>query len=85
MPWKHKEIIGYDESDEIRGADKVWEARGNGERMDGIYNRNLRVAKNNGIRGARSPQDKANKRRAHGYKNFENYRLRALVECGVKL
>ncbi|CDE85463.1 putative uncharacterized protein [Coraliomargarita sp. CAG:312] len=24
-------------------------------------------------------------RRAYGYKNFENYRLRAIAECGVKL
>jgi len=24
-------------------------------------------------------------RRAYGYRNFENYRLRVLVECGVKL
>ena len=22
---------------------------------------------------------------AYGYKNFENYRLRAIAECGVKL
>ncbi len=24
-------------------------------------------------------------RMAYGYKNFQNYRLRVLVECGVKL
>ncbi len=47
--------------------------------------RKLRFTKNNGITECFHRKMKLIQRRAYGYRNFENYRLRVLVECGVKL
>jgi len=44
-----------------------------------------RYTKNNGITEGFHRKMKLIQRRAYGYRNFENYRLRVLVECGVKL
>ena len=44
-----------------------------------------RSDKNNGIKEGFHRKMKLIQRRAYGYRNFENYRLRVLVECGVKL
>ena len=44
-----------------------------------------RFTKNNGITEGFHRKMKLIQRRAYGYRNFENYRLRVLVECGVKL
>ena len=44
-----------------------------------------RFTKNNGITEGFHRKMKLSQRRAYGYRNFENYRLRVLVECGVKL
>ena len=41
--------------------------------------------KNNGITEGFHRKMKLIQRRAYGYRNFKNYRLRVLVECGVKL
>ena len=41
--------------------------------------------KNNGITEGFHRKMKLIQRRAYGYRNFENYRLRVLVECGVNL
>ena len=44
-----------------------------------------RFTKNNSITEGFHRKMKLIQRRAYGYRNFENYRLRVLVECGVKL
>ena len=44
-----------------------------------------RFTKNNGITEGFHRKMKLIQRRAYGYRNFKNYRLRVLVECGVKL
>ena len=44
-----------------------------------------RFTKNNGITEGFHRKMKLIQRRAYGYRNFENYRLRVLVECGVNL
>lgn len=44
-----------------------------------------RYTRNNGITERFHRKMKLIQRRAYGYRNFENYRLRVLVECGVKL
>nr|WP_281496062.1 transposase [Akkermansia glycaniphila] len=41
-----------------------------------------RFSKNNGITEGFHRKMKLIQRRAYGYRNFENYRLRVLVECG---
>ena len=41
--------------------------------------------KNNVITEGFHRKMKLIQRRAYGYRNFKNYRLRVLVECGVKL
>lgn len=41
-----------------------------------------RFAQNNGITEGFHRKMKLIQRRAYGYRNFENYRLRVLVECG---
>ena len=41
--------------------------------------------KNNGIKGGFHRKMKLIQRRPYGYRNFKNYRLRVLVECGAKL
>ena len=41
-----------------------------------------RYSKNNGITEGFHRKMKLIQRRAYGYRNFENYRLRVLVECG---
>ena len=42
-----------------------------------------RFTKNNGITEGFHRKMKLIQRLAYGYKNFENYRLRVLVQCGV--
>ena len=42
-------------------------------------------AKNNEIIEGFRRKMKLIQRRAYGYRNFKNYRLRVLVECGVNL
>ena len=42
-----------------------------------------RFTKNNGITEGFHRKMKLIQRRAYGYRNFENYRLRVLVLCGV--
>ena len=42
-----------------------------------------RFAKNNGITEGFHRKMKLIQRMAYGYKNFENYRLRILVQCGI--
>ena len=42
-----------------------------------------RFTKNNGITEGFHRKMKLIQRLAFGYKNFENYRLRVLVQCGV--
>ena len=42
-----------------------------------------RFTKNNGITEGFHRKMKLIQRLAYGYKNFENYRLRAIVQCGV--
>ena len=44
-----------------------------------------RFTKNNGITEGFHRKMKLIQRRAYGYRNFKNYRLRVLVECGVNL
>ncbi len=44
-----------------------------------------RFAKNNKASEAFRRKMKLDQRRVHGYRNFKNYRLRVLVECGVNL
>ena len=44
-----------------------------------------RFTKNNRITEGFHRKMKLIQRRAYGYRNFKNYRLRVLVECGVKL
>ena len=44
-----------------------------------------RFTKNNGITEGFHRKMKLIQRRAYGYRNFENYRLRVLVECGANL
>ena len=44
-----------------------------------------RFTKNNGITEGFNRKMKLIQRLAYGYRNFENYRLRVLVECGVNL
>ena len=48
-------------------------------------NKNVEIYKNNGITEGFHRKMKLIQRRAYGYRNFENYRLRVLVECGVNL
>lgn len=47
--------------------------------------RKWRFTKNNEIIEGFHRKMKLIQRRAYGYRNFENYRLRVLVEYGVKL
>lgn len=42
----------------------------------------LHIAQNNGIAEGCHSKMKFIQRRLYGYRNFENYRLRVLVECG---
>ena len=44
-----------------------------------------RSDKNNGIKEGFHRKMKLIQRLAYGYRNFKNYRLRVLVECGVNL
>lgn len=44
-----------------------------------------RYTKNNGITEGFHRKMKLIQRQAYGYRNFENYRLRVLVSCGLKL
>ena len=49
------------------------------------YSTTFGVDPNNGITEGFHRKMKLIQRRAYGYRNFENYRLRVLVECGVNL
>ena len=42
-----------------------------------------RFTKSNGITEGFHRKMKLIQRRAYGYRNFENYRLRVLIECGL--